>query len=141
MATVEAARANLVPYGPGAIGNPAGERVSRATKEFAEYVRGGKHARSRQLADELQAIALDRTEKATMARVRAAEILLDRAYGKSPDGLALALSEEAMSASVELGVRFVMGSRRVEFTEEAALPLIEQPPADTNGPVGPPASS
>ena len=103
-------------------------------------VRGatGKLMRSAQARGEL---ALEKLEEIlcsekqpAMARVRAGEVILDRGYGKASDGLALMLAEEATSASVELGVRFVMGSRRVEFSEEAALPLIEQPPAEPAAP-------
>jgi hypothetical protein len=62
-----------------------------------------------------------------MAKVRAGEVVLDRAYGKASDGLALQLAEEAVSMSAELAVTFRMGDRR--GVESAALPVIEQAPA------------
>ena len=140
MATVDIAAGLAQAFRPGNMRNPGG------------LVRGatGKLMRSAQARGEL---ALEKLEEIlcsekqpAMASVRAGEVILDRGYGKASDGLALMLAEEATSASVELGVRFVMGSRRVEFSEEAApaLPVIEQSPAEpetTNGPVGPPASS
>ena len=138
MATVEVAHANLTPFRPGSSANPGG-LIKGATGRLMRSAQG----RGELVLDQLEAI-LTSPKQPAMARVRAGEVILDRGYGKASDGLALMLAEEATSASVELGVRFVMGSRRVEFSEEAALPVIEQPPAapgTTNGPVGPPASS
>lgn len=131
MATGELVRGT--PWLPGQSGNPSGpqpeqlRRIRTLARHSSQY--------GIEVVDRMMAMMRGEDPSVTgMAKVRAGEVVLDRAYGKPSDGLALAIAEEATSASVELGVRFVMGSRRVEFTEEAALPVIEQPPAEPAAP-------
>ena len=95
-----------MPWKPGQSGNPEGRRLEKDPER--QRIRALAQPKTAAAIEALAAI-VDDESASPMARVKAAEILLERGHGRASDESVLAAMDNAQNGERRIVFRFAMG--------------------------------